>query len=83
MEFLPPREHARRFEAARKARVAELRVLGISAKQAKAQATKEFGIYDLMETDDRGWIRMNGLDLPPIARAKKRRHRRVRSLRKP
>jgi len=75
MEFLPESEFTRRLTAARRARVAELVALGTPAASAKAQATKEFAIYDLLETDERGWIRVVGLDLPPAPTATRRPRR--------
>jgi hypothetical protein len=69
MEFLPEAELWRRVEAERRARVRELIALGIPPENARSQAMKEFSIYDLVEIDERGWVRVHGLDLPKAARA--------------
>jgi hypothetical protein len=66
VEFLTEREFSRRFRAATKARAAELQGLGISADHARAQARKEFSVYDCIEMDEQGRIRIDGLELPPI-----------------
>jgi hypothetical protein len=58
--FFPPREFRRLFRLAVLARVRELTGLGIPGEDAKAQANKEFQAYDLVELDDRGWVRMRG-----------------------
>ena len=63
MTFLPEDEFWRRFAAKREARAKELVGLGISRPLARAQAQKEFEIFDRMLTDERGWIHMEGLDL--------------------
>jgi len=74
MTFLPPAEHDRRFRAAMRARATELVALGISPLVARAQAQQEFSIYDCIEIDERGWIRVDGLELPPL-RARTERSR--------
>ena len=70
MEFLPERELWRRVAVASRARQQELVGMGSTPKSAKAQAEAEFSIYDLVEIDARGWIRIEGLELPdaPIDR---------------
>jgi hypothetical protein len=67
-EFLPEAELSRRFRAAVAARVRELIGLGTPAADARAQARKEFSIYDLFLTDERGWVMIEGLDLSAHAR---------------
>lgn len=63
MDFLPRKAHARRMAAAYQRRVADLRALGSTLRDARGQASNEFAIYDLVEIDDRGWIRIANLDL--------------------
>jgi len=76
--FLSPRELDRRLRHARQTRARELEALGVPPRLAKAQVTNEFAIYDRLVIDDRGWIHIEGLDLPPIERARGARPRRRR-----
>ena len=64
VEFLPEKELWRRFAAARRARAQELIAIGSSSAHARAQAEKEFSLYDRIEVDERGWIRICDLELP-------------------
>jgi hypothetical protein len=73
VELLPPAEHARRFRAAVRARAAELIALGSSPSQARRQADNEFSVYDLVVEDERGWIYLEGLDLPAPSPPQRRR----------
>lgn len=66
MDFLPPKDHDRRMAAAYRRRVADFRALGSTLRDARAQADKEFGMYDLVEIDDRGWVRIANLDLDDV-----------------
>ena len=63
MEFLSEKELWRRFGTARRARVRELVSMGIPEAAAKAQASNEFSIYDRILVDERGWMRIEGLEL--------------------
>ena len=82
MEFLPKNELLRRFGAARRARVRELMAMGIPQANAKTQASSEFGVYDRFLVDERGWMLIEGLELPAGETSSKRppaRSRRARS----
>ena len=69
MDFFSEDELWKHVDSARRARVRELVALGISAPSARGQALKEFGIYDRIEIDDRGWMRIDGLDLSDVSLA--------------
>lgn len=64
MEFMTPAELQRRLGSAERTRVRELVRIGYSEAEARAAAAKEFGAYDLLEVDDRGRVRLTGLELP-------------------
>ena len=77
MDFLPEKELWRLFRAARTARADELASMGIPHARARLQAAKEFAVYDLIEVNDQGEMRLHGLELPaPRPRSRKRRKRR-------
>ena len=65
-----PNKLRRRVAVASRARQQELVGMGSTPKVAKAQAEAEFSICDFVEIDARGWIRIEGLELPdaPIDR---------------
>ena len=63
MDFLPEAEFGRRLTGAVQRRIRELVAQGLPRREARHQAEKEFSMYDLIEIDPRGWVRLSGLDL--------------------
>ena len=63
MDFMPPGTLERRLRQARRARVAELVAVGRTTQDATTQADAEFEHYDHRQYDDRGWVRIPGLEL--------------------
>jgi hypothetical protein len=63
VDFMPESEFRRRFDRAVERRIRDLAALGVPRRDARQQAEKEFAVCDLFEIDDRGWVRLTGLDL--------------------
>ena len=59
---MPETELRRRFDRAVERRVRDLVALGVPHRDARQQAKKEFAVYDVFEVDDRGWVRLSGLE---------------------
>lgn len=64
MEFMTQAELRRRLRRAKVLRVRELMEHGFSEAEADAVATKEFAQYDVLEIDERGRVRLMGLEFP-------------------
>ena len=64
MDFVPEADLERRLAQAYLARTRALVDSGYSSREACAIADKEFAEYDLIERDERGWVRIDGLELP-------------------
>jgi hypothetical protein len=61
--LLPDRELPHRLAGASRPRPQELVAMGSTPEGAKARTDAEFSIYDFFEIDERGWMRIEGLDL--------------------
>lgn len=66
MDFVPEADLERMLSEAHLARVTALIHSGYSKREAGAIADKEFASYDVVEVDQRGWVRIDGLELPDM-----------------
>ena len=76
MEFMTPAELSRQLRHAKQVRVRDLMAHGYAEAEARAAAEKEFGEYDILEIDNRGRVRLLGLELPSDPRPDARRRAR-------
>lgn len=63
MYFVPEPDLHRMLAHAHRRRRRALVESGHSSREAFAITDKEFAIYDVIETDARGYVRISGLDL--------------------
>jgi hypothetical protein len=64
VEFMTRAKLQTRLRGVERARISELIGLGYLEVEARAIATKELSEYDVLEMDDRGRVRIMGLELP-------------------
>lgn len=62
MDFVPPGLLRYVLQQVRARRIQDLRDLGYSRQHARTAADKESAEYDVLETDGRGWVRLDGLE---------------------